>query len=106
MKPLSAEASALLERYKSMQDLPASVQVRVFDAVTDRAQRGDLPRFDVKADPPIVPRGGLVSRLWSSTLGKFGVLVIALGLSGAGIYGGARRHATSGGELVRTASST
>jgi hypothetical protein len=105
IKPLSAKANALLERYKSTQGLPASAQKQLLDAVNDRAQRGDLPSFDVRTDLPIAPRGGLLGRLWSSTWSRFGALVVALGLTGTGIYRGVQGEATPRGTQSLTAAS-
>jgi len=79
MKEPSSNARLILERYRAAESLNGDARARLADVVRERALRGDLPRFDVQAMPPAVPRTGLTQQIWTSAAGKVGLVLAALG---------------------------
>ena len=73
MKPPSEQARRILDRFKESESLGAERQGYLLDVVQERVARGDLPRFDVQAPWPTLPKQGWLSRVWSSTAGKIGI---------------------------------
>lgn len=82
MKPPSDDARQLLEQYRASLTLGAEQKARLASLVEERALRGDLPRFDVADAAPSVPESTLIQKLWSSTVGKLALGVLALGAAG------------------------
>jgi hypothetical protein len=85
MKAPSERARLVLARYKEAVALGAGEKARLGDVLRERALRGDLPRFDLHPGTPSAPQPTLLQQLWSSTLAKVGLGLVALGAaSGVG----------------------
>jgi hypothetical protein len=79
----------MLERYKNAESMPAVAKDQALGALLARGARGDLPRFDVDARPPVAPKAGLL-KAWSMP----GKMLAALGLAAvpAAVVVGAMTH--------------
>jgi hypothetical protein len=87
MKPPSDSARLLLEAYKDSITLGADQKARLGSVVQERVLRGDLPRFEVAPAAHAAPEPSFMQRVWSSTWGKLGVGVLAIGgVAAAGQY--------------------
>jgi hypothetical protein len=93
MKPPSAGARMILERYKSAQSLGSDEKARLLDLIQQRGARGDFPEFDVAPPMPVVPKPSWPVRIWAAPLGKVTVALVMAGGSvvAIGTRGGSGR---------------
>ena len=78
----SDRARRVLALYRSAATLGVDEKARLGDLVLARTLRGDFPRFDLPA-AAVAPDSTFAFRAWGFALGKVGLALVALGVSGA-----------------------